>query len=102
MISILTLAVLSHLAPLNMTDPPVYGPCPAHNPNTEYHLWTSNLWDQACYRIYYGAYLDAKRLYWLDIGACPPGDCDCYAAAWERFLGRMEAAENELRWCSPT
>ena len=104
MLSILTLTVLFHLAPAlpPPEDPPVYWPCPPHNPLTEYHLWTSTQWDPACFRTYMGTYLNAIHDYWAWVDGCAPGDCDCYAAAWAAFTAKMEEAENALRHCSLT
>ena len=102
MFTALTIVATSILAPPPPGAPPVYGPCPAHNPLTEYQLWVSGAWDQNCYNIYVGTYLNAITVYWNQIAACPPGDCACYAWAWQGFLAEMDAAEDALRVCSPT
>lgn len=115
MISTIALAVLSHLAPLtpdafyvaphgvDLAAPVASDPtCSPKDPDKDYRLWVSPLWDQTCYNRYVGTFVLSKMAYWDMIGRCAPLDCACYAAAWKWFSDQMAAAEDELRHCSPT
>lgn len=116
MLTILSIAVLSHLAPLTpdafyvaapdvvLIDPAAASPdpCIPKDPDKDYRRFISPAWDPACYAIYLGTFSLSRATYWDVIGQCAPLDCACYIGAWKEFLRIMEQAENDLRHCSPT
>lgn len=116
MLNAIALTVLSHLAPITpdafyvaphdavLASPPVASDpaCIPKDPDKDYRLFVSPLWDPTCYNRYVGTFTLSRNTYWAMIGACAPLDCACYAAAWKWFSDTMAAAEAELRNCSPT
>ncbi len=107
MLTILTLAVLSRLAPPVQAEAPAPvvaspDPCIPKDPDKDYRKFISPEWDPTCYSTYNTTFLLARATYWDTIGMCAPLDCACYAGAWKEFLRIMEQAENDLRHCSPT